>query len=77
MSAPMSSKNAPGLIWSEKDMFKTTKQHMQEEPLQRVSYADFIPKVEENRNKKNESCLNFAHRIDLKILENIGSADKL
>lgn len=57
-----------GLIWTEGEMFKTTKHHMQEEPLSRVNYKDYIPAIEENTNKKNESCLNFSHRIDLKIL---------
>ncbi|TNV84623.1 hypothetical protein FGO68_gene559 [Halteria grandinella] len=70
-------RDAPGLIWTEGDMFKTTKQQMQEEPLSRVNYQDYVPPVEENRNKKNESCLNFSHRIDLKILQSMGSADRV
>ncbi len=36
-----------------------------------MNYSDFIPKVEEKRNKKNESIINFAHRIDLQILDNM------
>jgi hypothetical protein len=36
-----------------------------------VNFSDFVPEIEEKRNKKNESCLNFAHRIDLKILRSI------
>jgi hypothetical protein len=39
-----------------------------------VNFSDFVPEVEPNRNKKNESCLNFAHRIDLKILKSIEQA---
>jgi hypothetical protein len=50
---------------------------MQEEPLSRVNYKDFIPIVEDTRSKKNESSINFAHRIDLKILECMGSGDQL
>jgi hypothetical protein len=70
-------KDPPGLIWSEAEMFKTTKQSMQEEPLSRVNYGDYVAQVEEKRNRKNDSCLNFAQRIDLKILNNIGnSADR-
>lgn len=65
-----------GLIWTEGEMFKTTKHQLQEEPLAKVNYQDYVVPVEENRNKKNESCLNFSHRIDLKILQNMGSADK-
>lgn len=72
--APNASNNVDGsgLIWNEStDMFKTTKQQFLEEPLAKVNFSDFVPEIEEKRNKKNESCLNFAHRIDLKILRSI------
>ncbi len=71
-------RDVPGLIWNEKtDMFKTTKQQMHEEPLTRADFFDYAPKLEENTNQKNESCLNFAHRIDLKLLQSMGSADRV
>jgi hypothetical protein len=72
--APSSKLNAPGLIWNDEstsEMFKTTNQQFHQEPLTKVNFSDFVPEVEEKRNKKNESCLNFAHRIDLKILNSI------
>jgi hypothetical protein len=52
-------------------MFKTSKQHFHDDPLKRVNYSDFIPLVEEKRNKKNDSVINMAHRIDLRILSSI------
>jgi len=61
-------KEIPNLIWSESDMFVTSKQQFYDEPLSKINYSEHIPKIEEKTNKKNESCLNFAHRIDLKIL---------
>lgn len=64
-------KEIPNLIWSESDMFVTSKQQFYDEPLSKINYSDHIPKIEEKTNKKNESCLNFAHRIDLKILNNM------
>lgn len=56
------------LIWkgSTEDMFKSTKKVMLDEPMQKARFKDFVPKVDEKRNKKNDSCLNFAHRVDLK-----------
>lgn len=36
-----------------------------------MNYSDYVPKVEEKKNKKNESAINIAHRIDLRILSNI------
>jgi hypothetical protein len=47
-------------------MFKTTKQALHEEPIARVNYSDYVPIVEERRNQKNDSDVNFAHRVDLK-----------
>ena len=52
-------------------MFTTTKQQFQDDPLSKVNYTDYVPKIEEKKNKKNDSCLNFAHRIDLKILNSM------
>lgn len=49
---------------------------MHEEPFTRVNYQDFVPEIEEKKNKKNESCLNFAHRLDLHILKNMNSTEK-
>lgn len=66
--------NAPGLIWNDEsasEMFKTTNQQFHEDPLSKFNFSDFMPEVDDKRNKKNESCLNFAHRIDLKILNSI------
>ena len=64
------------IIWNEStDMFKTTKQAMLEDPLTKVCFSDYVPQVEEKKNKKNESCLNFSHRIDLKILNSIGGGN--
>ena len=42
-----------------------------------MNFSDFVPEIEEKRNKKNESCLNFAHRIDLKILRSIEQSPSL
>jgi hypothetical protein len=75
-SAPNTSvhRDAPNILWNEStDMFKTTKQHLQEEPFTRVNYYDYVPYVEDKRNKKNESIVDFAHRIDLKLLSNIAT----
>ena len=67
-----------GIIWNESaDMFKTTTQQFLQEPLTKVNFSDFVPEIEEKRNKKNESCLNFAHRIDLKILRSIEQSPSL
>ena len=67
-----------GIIWNESaDMFKTTNQQFLQEPLTKVNFSDFVPEIEEKRNKKNESCLNFAHRIDLKILRSIEQSPSL
>ena len=52
-------------------MLKSTKRVMHDEPMQRAKFKDFVPKVEEKRNKKNDSCLNFAHRVDLKMLSEL------
>jgi hypothetical protein len=44
---------------------------MHEDPLSRVNFSDYVPQIEKKKNKKNESCLNFAHRVDLKILRGL------
>jgi len=61
------------LIWngSTEEMLKSTKKVMLDEPMQKARFKDFVPKVDEKRNKKNDSCLNFAHRIDLKRLSEL------
>ena len=56
-------------------MFKTSQQQFHQEPLSKVNFSDFVPEIEAIRNKKNDSCVNFAHRIDLKILRSMQQAN--
>jgi hypothetical protein len=49
---------------------------MIDEPIQKARYKDFVPKVEVKRNKKNDSCLNFAHKLELKLHSDLNDPNK-